>query len=109
MTVKAVSMEELISGHWQVMGEVDRKREVKLIVDEWGPTKGGRAVLTVTNTDHRNPVEAEIWVRDLLVSVRASTSGVSAVHTPAGFSLQRPHMQFLPAHRFLLKNGRTWF
>lgn len=30
-------MEELINGHWQVMGEVDTQHSVKLIVDEWGP------------------------------------------------------------------------
>jgi Alpha-L-arabinofuranosidase len=30
-------MEGLIEGHWQVMGEFDRERRVKLIVDEWGP------------------------------------------------------------------------
>ena len=29
-------MESLIDEHWQVMGEVDRQRRVKLIVDEWG-------------------------------------------------------------------------
>jgi alpha-N-arabinofuranosidase len=30
-------MESLITGHWQVMGELDREHHVKLIVDEWGP------------------------------------------------------------------------
>jgi len=30
-------MEGLIDGHWQVMSEIDREHEVKLIVDEWGP------------------------------------------------------------------------
>jgi alpha-N-arabinofuranosidase len=30
-------MEPMIEGHWQVMGEYDRQRRVKLIVDEWGP------------------------------------------------------------------------
>jgi alpha-N-arabinofuranosidase len=30
-------MEGLIEGHWQVMGEFDRERRIKLIVDEWGP------------------------------------------------------------------------
>jgi alpha-N-arabinofuranosidase len=29
-------MGSLISQHWAVMGEVDRKRRVKLVVDEWG-------------------------------------------------------------------------
>jgi alpha-N-arabinofuranosidase len=30
-------MESLIDGHWEVMGEFDRERAIKLIVDEWGP------------------------------------------------------------------------
>src|SRR5713101_6459893 len=30
-------MESLITGHWQVMGEIDREHHVKLVVDEWGP------------------------------------------------------------------------
>ncbi len=29
-------MEGLITGHWGVMGEMDRLRRVKLVVDEWG-------------------------------------------------------------------------
>lgn len=29
-------MENLVEDHWQVMGEFDRERRVKLIVDEWG-------------------------------------------------------------------------
>ncbi|MDQ3061289.1 MAG: alpha-L-arabinofuranosidase [Acidobacteriota bacterium] len=29
-------MEGLINEHWQVMGEFDRERKVKLVVDEWG-------------------------------------------------------------------------
>ncbi len=29
-------MEPLIDRHWQVMGERDRQRKVKLVVDEWG-------------------------------------------------------------------------
>ena len=29
-------METLIEDHWQIMGEYDRERRVKLIVDEWG-------------------------------------------------------------------------
>src|SRR5205085_6065431 len=29
-------MESLVTEHWQVMGEVDRQRRVKLVVDEWG-------------------------------------------------------------------------
>ena len=30
-------MEALINGHWQIMGEIDSERLVKLVVDEWGP------------------------------------------------------------------------
>ena len=30
-------MESLISGHWQIMGEIDREHHIKLVVDEWGP------------------------------------------------------------------------
>lgn len=29
-------MESLITGHWAVMGEIDRQHRVKLVVDEWG-------------------------------------------------------------------------
>ncbi len=33
---EADRMDTLITGHWAVMGEVDRRRRVKLVVDEWG-------------------------------------------------------------------------
>lgn len=36
MMLRTVRMEELIRTHWQVMGEVDTQRQIKLIVDEWG-------------------------------------------------------------------------
>jgi len=38
-------MEGLITGHWQVMGELDPERHIKLVVDEWGPwyKPGGEA------------------------------------------------------------------
>lgn len=29
-------MEGLINGHWQIMGEIDTERHIKLVVDEWG-------------------------------------------------------------------------
>ena len=29
-------MESLITGHWAVMGEIDRRHRIKLVVDEWG-------------------------------------------------------------------------
>ena len=31
-------MEGLIEGHWQAMGEFDKNHDIKLIVDEWGPS-----------------------------------------------------------------------
>jgi alpha-L-arabinofuranosidase len=34
---EADRLETLIEGHWQVMGESDPRRRVKLVVDEWGP------------------------------------------------------------------------
>lgn len=33
---RANRMDELISNHWQIMGEVDTEHQVKLVVDEWG-------------------------------------------------------------------------
>jgi alpha-L-arabinofuranosidase len=33
---RANRMETLVEDHWQVMGEFDRERRVKLAVDEWG-------------------------------------------------------------------------
>ncbi|SPE53056.1 Alpha-L-arabinofuranosidase [Verrucomicrobia bacterium] len=33
---KATRMERLITEHWAAMGEVDKLRRVKLVVDEWG-------------------------------------------------------------------------
>jgi alpha-N-arabinofuranosidase len=42
---EANRMDSLISGHWAVMGEVDRRHRVKLVVDEWGSWyKAGTAV-----------------------------------------------------------------
>ncbi len=36
LLASADRMESLITRHWQVMGERDRERKVKLVVDEWG-------------------------------------------------------------------------
>jgi alpha-L-arabinofuranosidase len=36
LLAKANRMEELITNHWQIMGEADTERRVKLVVDEWG-------------------------------------------------------------------------
>jgi alpha-N-arabinofuranosidase len=33
---EADRMDSLLAQHWQVMGEFDRRRRVKLVVDEWG-------------------------------------------------------------------------
>ena len=30
-------MQSLIDGHWEIMGEFDKHRTIKLVVDEWGP------------------------------------------------------------------------
>ena len=36
MLAQADLMESLITAHWAVMGEIDRRHRVKLVVDEWG-------------------------------------------------------------------------
>ena len=33
---EADRMDALITSHWAVMGEIDRRRRIKLVVDEWG-------------------------------------------------------------------------
>lgn len=33
---KANRMQDLVTGHWQIIGEYDPDRKVKLVVDEWG-------------------------------------------------------------------------
>jgi alpha-N-arabinofuranosidase len=56
-------MEGLISGHWQVMGELDPDHRIKLVVDEWGPwyKPGGEA----TSSDQLEQVPA---LRDAVFS-----------------------------------------
>jgi alpha-N-arabinofuranosidase len=41
-------MEGLITGHWQIMSELDPEHRIKLVVDEWGPwyRPGGEATPT---------------------------------------------------------------
>ncbi len=41
-------MEGLITGHWQIMSELDPEHHIKLVVDEWGPwyRRGGEATPT---------------------------------------------------------------
>jgi alpha-N-arabinofuranosidase len=36
LLAKANRMEDLIRKHWEIMGDIDTERKVKLIVDEWG-------------------------------------------------------------------------
>ncbi len=36
LLAKASRMEELVINHWQIMGETDKTRSVKLVADEWG-------------------------------------------------------------------------
>ncbi len=36
LLARADRMESLVTDHWAVMGEFDRERRVKLVVDEWG-------------------------------------------------------------------------
>jgi alpha-L-arabinofuranosidase len=36
LLAEADKMDGLITGHWNVMGELDRRHRVKLVVDEWG-------------------------------------------------------------------------
>ncbi len=36
LLARANRMEDLITKHWEIMGEVDTERRVKLVVDEWG-------------------------------------------------------------------------
>jgi alpha-N-arabinofuranosidase len=36
LLARADDMESLITRHWQIMGQRDRNRRVKLVVDEWG-------------------------------------------------------------------------
>ena len=36
LLASANRMESLLTGHWGVMGEIDRDHRVKLVVDEWG-------------------------------------------------------------------------
>src|SRR5216117_3012593 len=56
-------MESLITSHWQVMGESDRERRVKLVVDEWG----ARHKMT-TNLDPAHLFGQQSTIRDALVA-----------------------------------------
>ncbi len=60
---EADRMEGFITGHWQVMGEFDRARRVKLIVDEWGPWYAAGSEVHPTHT-----LGQMITLRDAVVS-----------------------------------------
>jgi alpha-N-arabinofuranosidase len=63
LLVEADKMDGLISGHWRVMGEIDRTHRVKLVVDEWGAWfKQG------TEVDPAHLFGQQSTVRDALVS-----------------------------------------
>jgi alpha-N-arabinofuranosidase len=60
---EADKMEGLITGHWGVMNEIDRRHHVKLVVDEWGAWhKPG----TESNPTHL--LEQQSTVRDALLA-----------------------------------------
>jgi alpha-L-arabinofuranosidase len=40
LLAKADRMETLITEHWAIMGGVDTKHRVKLVIDEWGAWHG---------------------------------------------------------------------
>ena len=56
-------MESLITSHWQVMGESDRERRVKLVVDEWGAWHK-----MTTNLDPAHLFGQQSTIRDALVA-----------------------------------------
>ena len=56
-------MESLITSHWQVMGESDRERRVKLVVDEWGAWHK-----MTTNVDPTHLFGQQSTIRDALVA-----------------------------------------
>jgi alpha-N-arabinofuranosidase len=63
LLVEADKMDGLITSHWGVMGEIDRRRRVKLVVDEWGAWfKQG------TEVDPAHLFGQQSTMRDALVS-----------------------------------------
>jgi alpha-L-arabinofuranosidase len=56
-------MESLITSHWQVMGESDRERRVKLVVDEWGAWHK-----MTTNIDPTHLFGQQSTIRDAVVA-----------------------------------------
>jgi alpha-N-arabinofuranosidase len=56
-------MDSLITAHWQVMGETDRERRVRLVVDEWGAWHRMN-----TNVDPTHLFGQQSTIRDALVA-----------------------------------------
>ncbi|MCG6955666.1 MAG: alpha-L-arabinofuranosidase [Gemmatimonadetes bacterium] len=56
-------METLIGNHWEIMGEVDRRRRTKLVVDEWGAWHH-----MTTNVDPTHLFGQQSTVRDAVVA-----------------------------------------
>ncbi len=57
------TMESFITGHWQIMGEIDTDHHVKLVVDEWGPWYRPGSELT-----HGDQLEQLPTLRDAVFS-----------------------------------------
>jgi alpha-N-arabinofuranosidase len=56
-------MESYVTGHWQIMGEIDTEHHVKLVVDEWGPWYQPGSELTPENQLEQLPT-----IRDAVFS-----------------------------------------
>lgn len=63
LLTSADRMESLITGHWQLMGELDRQHRVKLVVDEWGAWHR-----MTTNVDPSHLFGQQSTIRDALVA-----------------------------------------
>jgi alpha-L-arabinofuranosidase len=63
LLASADQMEGLITRHWQVMGERDRQRRVKLVVDEWGAWYD-----MTTNVDPTHLFGQQSTVRDAVLA-----------------------------------------
>ncbi len=56
-------MDSLITAQWQVMGELDREHQIKLVVDEWGAWHS-----MTTNVDPAHLFGQQSTIRDALVA-----------------------------------------
>lgn len=52
-------MESYITGHWQIMGELDTEHHVKLVVDEWGPWYRPGSELTPEDQLEQTPTQRD--------------------------------------------------